>query len=328
MSVKESVAAFLQKNEGTYISGSRIAESIGCSRNAVWKAIQDLKQQGVPIDACKKRGYCQTREADFLSETDILRYRNSHVLGYPIYLLEKTDSTNDYCRRLYETGATHGTIVIANEQSHGRGQHGKSFLSPPGTGLYFSILLRQSVAIQDATLLTACAALATAQAIDILYDTSTKIKWVNDILLNGKKCCGILTEGGISLETGELDYAIIGIGVNVRMTKDTLPESLHDSVTSIEESVPGSSVRRAELLSAILYHLERILPNFQSRKFLQAYRQRSMLLGQKITVTDENGCITHAIAEEITDDCGLKICEESGTTRTLYSASESVSLDE
>lgn len=326
MRVKDAVSAALQKAQGQYRSGAALAQELGVSRNAVWKAVHELQQEGFPIETKKKTGYRLVHEADLLTQETAVTYLQSRVLGHPLHVLPTVDSTNDYCRKLYQSGAVHGTVVAANEQTAGKGQRGHSFCSPAGTGLYFSILLTEALAIQDAPLLTACAAVAAARAIDTLYGTQIEIKWVNDLWLDGKKCCGILTEGGVSLESGMLEYAIIGIGINVRQTKSTMPDDLHATVTSLEEGKTDCHVNRAELLTAVLYHLERLLPELSERRFLQEYRNRSCLIGKVVQVVMQNGETKKAAVLDIADDCGLVIRDSFGNVETLYSASASVRI--
>lgn len=328
MRVKDAVSAALQKAQGQFRSGAALAQELGVSRNAVWKAVHELQQEGFPIETKKKTGYRLIHEADLLTQETAQACLRSRVLGHPLSVLSTTGSTNDVCRKLYQAGAGHGTVVAANEQTAGKGQRGHSFCSPAGAGLYFSVLLTQEMAIQDAPLLTACAAVATARAIDALCGTQIAIKWINDLWLNGKKCCGILTEGGVSLESGMLEYAIIGIGINIRQSRSTMPEELHATVTSIEEEVTDCRVNRAELLAAVLYFLEQLLPELPKRRFLQEYRNRSCLIGKLVEVTMQSGESRKAVVVDIADDCGLIIRDSFGNVETLYSASTSVRLIE
>ena len=318
MQVKEAVAACLTQADGQFCSGAVLAKKLGVSRNAVWKAVQALQNEGFPIEARKKTGYRITQEADLLTADSVRPYLHTRVLGHPLYVHPELDSTNARCRDLARRGAAHGTVVAANSQTAGRGRQGRLFCSPPGSGLYFSVLLKQAVALQEAPMLTACAAVAAARAIDALYSTHTHIKWVNDLYLDGKKCCGILTEGEVSLESGKLECAIIGIGINVRNTQSCLPPELHPIVTSLEEAIPGCQVRRSELLAAVLYELEVLLPELSFRRFLPEYRDRSCLIGKTAEITMENGARKKVAVVEIADDCGLVVRDSYGNVETLH----------
>lgn len=325
MRIRDAVAQALENAQGEYRSGEALARELGVSRSGVWKAIRELERDGFVIEARKTLGYHLAHEADLLTEVEIRSQLRSAVLGQSLYVLPKIPSTNDECRRLLqEERAPHGTVVVANEQTAGRGQHGCRFCSPPGTGLYFSVLLTQVIAIQDAPLLTACAAVAVARAIDVVCAAHVQIKWVNDLLLDQKKCCGILTEGGVSLESGMLEYAIVGIGINIRRSATMLPGKLCDTATSLEESCPECVVKRAELLAAVLYYLEQLLPELPQRCFLQEYRDRSCLIGNMVEIAMQSGEMKKAVVLDITDDCGLMIRDARGNEETLYSASASI----
>ena len=253
MRVKDAVATCLTEAAGQYLSGETLAQKLGVSRNAVWKAVRLLQEEGFPIEAKKKTGYRLAQGIDLLTEETVRPYLHSRILGHPLYVYPELPSTNNTCKALVRDGAKHGTVVAANCQTAGKGRQGRTFVSPAGSGLYFSMILSKAVSLQDAPLLTACAAVAAARAIDALYSTQVQIKWVNDLYLHGKKFCGILTEGGVSLESGKLEHAIIGIGINIRNTSIALPEELRHTVTSLEESMPDTHVCRAQLLAAVLY---------------------------------------------------------------------------
>lgn len=180
------------------------------------------------------------------------------------------------------------------------------------------MILSKAVSLQDAPLLTACAAVAAARAIDALYSTQVQIKWVNDLYLHGKKFCDILTEGGVSLESGKLEHAIIGIGINIRNTSIALPEELRHTVTSLEESMPDTHVCRAQLLAAVLYEMEQALQGLPERRFLTEYRSRSCLIGQTVELAKDDGTVKKVAVLEIADDCGLVVRDSFGNVETLH----------
>lgn len=318
MRIKDSVANCLTDANGQYCSGESLAQKLGVSRNAIWKAVRALQEEGFPIESKKKIGYRITQDADLLTPELIQKHLHSRSLGTPLYVFPELNSTNTYCRRLIRQNGTHGTVVAANCQTAGKGRQGRTFCSPAGSGLYFSVLLAQSMPLQDAPLLTACASVAIAHAIDSLYGTQTQIKWVNDLFLDGKKFCGILTEGEVSLESGQLEHAVIGIGINVRNTKSTLPEDLLDKVTSLEEALPDCHVCRAELLAGILYELEQALKDLSTRRFLAEYRSRSCLIGKTAEIALDDGSRKKVAVLEIADDCGLMVRDSFGNVETLH----------
>ena len=284
----------------------------------MWKAVRLLQEEGFPIEAKKTPGYRQAQGIDLLTEETVRPYLHSRILGHPLYVYPELPSTNNTCKALVRDGAKHGTVVAANCQTAGKGRQGRTFVSPAGSGLYFSMILSKAVSLQDAPLLTACAAVAAARAIDALYSTQVQIKWVNDLYLHGKKFCGILTEGGVSLESGKLEHAIIGIGINIRNTSIALPEELRHTVTSLEESMPDTHVCRAQLLAAVLYEMEQALQGLPERRFLTEYRSRSCLIGQTVELAKDDGTVKKVAVLEIADDCGLVVRDSFGNVETLH----------
>ena len=307
--------------------------------------------EGFPIEAKKKTGYRLAQGVDLLTEESVRPYLHSRILGHPLYVYSELGSTNNTCKTLVRDHARHGTVVAANCQTAGKGRQGRTFVSPAGSGLYFSMILSEAVSLQDAPLLTACAAVAAARAIDALYGTQMQIKWVNDLYLDGKKCCGILTEGGVSLESGKLEHAIIGIGINVRNTSIAmpeellaknqersvfyqvdlqeaaeafakggiaLPEELRHTVTSLEEARPDIHVCRAQLLATVLYEMEQVLRELPQRRFLAEYRSRSCLIGKTVELTKDDGTVKKVAVLEIADDCGLVVRDSFGNVETLH----------
>ena len=318
MRVKDAVATCLTEAAGQYLSGETLAQKLGVSRNAVWKAVRLLQEEGFHIEAKKKTGYRLAQGIDLLTEETVRPYLHSRILGHPLYVYPELPSTNNTCKALVRDGAKHGTVVAANCQTAGKGRQGRTFVSPAGSGLYFSMILSKAVSLQDAPLLTACAAVAAARAIDALYSTQVQIKWVNDLYLHGKKFCGILTEGGVSLESGKLEHAIIGIGINIRNTSIALPEELRHTVTSLEESMPDTHVCRAQLLAAVLYEMEQALQGLPERRFLTEYRSRSCLIGQTVELAKDDGTVKKVAVLEIADDCGLVVRDSFGNVETLH----------
>ena len=318
MRVKDAVAACLTEASGQYLSGETLAQKLGVSRNAVWKAVRLLQDEGFPIEAKKKTGYRLAQGVDLLTEESVRPYLHSRILGHPLYVYSELGSTNNTCKTLVRDHARHGTVVAANCQTAGKGRQGRTFVSPAGSGLYFSMILSEAVSLQDAPLLTACAAVAAARAIDALYGTQMQIKWVNDLYLDGKKCCGILTEGGVSLESGKLEHAIIGIGINVRNTSIAMPEELRHTATSLEEARPDIHVCRAQLLATVLYEMEQVLRELPQRRFLAEYRSRSCLIGKTVELTKDDGTVKKVAVLEIADDCGLVVRDSFGNVETLH----------
>lgn len=239
-----------------------------------------------------------------------------------IKCFEELDSTNRYLKELAAEGAPEGTVIIANRQSAGRGRLGRSFFSPGEKGIYMSILLRPDIPLERAVLITSMAAVAVAKAIERVSGLEAKIKWVNDIFLNGKKVCGILTEAGINAEKGTLDYAVLGIGVNVGTME--FPEELKDIATSVSNEC-GVLVSKEALKDEILVELDQWYPTLSDGSFLEESKKRSLLLGKEILVLDETapgGCYP-AKAVDI-NELGNLIIERNGEMVVLNSGEVSI----
>ena len=237
------------------------------------------------------------------------------------YLIE-TDSTNRYLKELAVKGAAEGTVIIANRQSAGRGRLGRSFFSPEEKGIYMSILLRPEIPLERSVLITSMAAVAVARAIEHVCGITAKIKWVNDILINNKKTCGILTEAGINVMTGMLDYAVLGIGINVGVME--FPEELKKIATSISNEC-GFVVSKEVLIDEVLKELEEWYPTLLDGSFLEESKKRSLLLGKEILVLDERvqGGSYPAKAVDI-NELGNLIIEREGSIQVLNSGEVSI----
>lgn len=282
MPLKDRVLAVLEENKGKSVSGSEIARSVGMTRSAVWKAVKMLREEGYSICAVTNKGYCLSEENDFLSEQSIVPNLHTKALGKKIDVFKTIDSTNNFAKSLAQLGAEHGTTVISEVQTQGKGRMGRSFYSPLGMGIYMSVILRPKLSVEHSLLITSCAAVAVAEAIEKVSGVECKIKWVNDIYAGDKKLCGILTEASVNVEQGGLEYAIVGMGINVQNV--TFPKNVADIATSIKLET-GENVSRSLLAAEVLNCLEEKLENITDKSFIEEYRRRSNLMGKRITVT-------------------------------------------
>ncbi|WP_294753791.1 biotin--[acetyl-CoA-carboxylase] ligase [uncultured Ruminococcus sp.] len=282
MNVKSELLANLANAGGDYISGAALADKLGVSRNAVWKAVKALEAEGFSISSITSKGYKLNEDNNRLSEDLISPLLTTKEMGRNIMVLEEVDSTNNVVRELETEKAPHGTTVIADRQTAGKGRIGRSFVSPQGAGLYMSVLVRPHFDLEFAPMITAAAACAAAEAVESLCGSKVNIKWVNDLYMNGKKICGILTEASLGLELRELDCATIGIGINVRSIGKSFDSELKKKATSIEDET-GIRINRNRLCAEVLNRLEPYLGKITDRSFLKAYREREMLTGHRIT---------------------------------------------
>ena len=235
LSTKEALLLLFEKNKGKFFSGEEIAEELSISRTAIWKAVKALQSEGFPIKAQKSRGYSLSPDTDIVSSQGVEKYL-SEALDLDISVFDEVTSTNTLLKEKAAAGAREGTVIIANSQTGGKGRLGRSFYSPRNTGLDISILLRPSdLPPQKALKITTMAAVSACHAIESVLsgDDVPQIKWVNDIFYRGKKVVGILTEASVSMENGNLEYAVLGIGFNVYAPEDGFPEELKDIAGAI-----------------------------------------------------------------------------------------------
>ncbi len=316
MNIKEQILKILEANKGKYVSGEEIAESLYVSRNAVWKGVNALKNDGHIITAVTNKGYCLSENSNIFTAQSVYGALSSDLQEkLSISVVPVVGSTNTELKSLAEKGGADGTVLIALEQTAGRGRLGRSFYSPKDTGLYMSVLLRPEYSASDSLYITACAAVSAAEAIDKAAGVEAQIKWVNDIYLSGRKVCGILTEASIDFESGGLNYAVLGIGIN--LTTADFPEELKDIAASVSsEQTDLRAVIAAEFLNSFFGYYK----NLKSCGFLSEYRRRSMLMGMDISFIRGND-IFNGIVVGIDDDVRLVAKLENGEV-TAFSSGE------
>lgn len=281
MNVKDELIKKLAESDGGIVSGAALAEKLGVSRNAVWKAVNAAREDGYNIQSSSK-GYKLSENNNRLSAEVIRSKLVCKSLGNKITILDEADSTNIAAKELAALGAAHGTTVVADRQTAGRGRLGRSFVSPPGKGLYMSVVIRPKLAMSAVPMITSAVAVAAALAVEKLCGSEVQIKWVNDLYMNGKKICGILTEASLDLEMKSLEYAVVGIGINVRSMKDEFGEELSLRATSVEDETKAALDRNA-LCAEVLNNLEIWLDRIEDRSYIIEYRRREYLTGKRIT---------------------------------------------
>lgn len=313
MGTKEKIITLLEENRDRYFSGESIAQLLGVSRAAVWKAVKNLEVQGYPIDAVPNRGYRLASDCDILSAQGISSHLTSQL--WNIHTVDSLDSTNSQLRTLASRGEAEGYVLAANTQTDGRGRMGRQFFSPENTGIYFSLLLRpRDLAPDQAMQLTTMAAAAICQAIAQLTETATQIKWVNDILLNGRKVCGILTEASFNLESGFLDYAVVGLGINLYPPKSGFPQDISETAGYL------CDVRQPDLKNRLIARFLDLFSEYYMHKDFsgaaKVYRDASLLVGKQVLVL-QNEIQRQAEVLDITPRCQLLVRYENGETQTL-----------
>ena len=306
---KQALLQALSGAAGQYISGEQLARTLGVSRAAVHKAAAALTAQGYTLEAVPRRGYRLLGGDPFCTEA---------VGEYPapIHLYETLDSSNQTAKQLALAGAPHGTLVLAGQQSAGRGRMGRRFESPAGKGVYLSLVLRVPVPASEALGVTIGASVAVARAVRALCGLELSIKWVNDLYYQGKKVCGILTEAGSSVESGFLDWLVVGIGLNLTTAPEDWPDELARTAGSLFPGGPAP-VSRAALAGAIARELLALCPAFDC---LDEYRARCFVPGHWVTVC--TAAETYAARALVIDDRGALLVEREGGRRVALQHGE------
>lgn len=316
MELKDQVLDALEKNKGAYLSGAALANQLHVSRNAVWKAVKALEADGHAIRAVTNKGYCLAEEDDILSPAAIKKHLGEFAGVLDIDVYKSLDSTNTLLKKLAGQGAPEGKVVAAEEQTAGRGRFGRTFYSPAGTGVYFSLLLRPDTTAADATRITTAAAVAVARSLETVAGAAAGIKWVNDVFVSGKKVCGILTEGAFDMESGGMEYVVLGIGINVAPPEAGFPGELHDIAAAVTSAAaPGLKSRLiADILKRFWYYYK----NLSDKSYLADYKSKSIILGREIDVLSGDGA-RRALALDIDADSRLIVRYEDGTIGALAS---------
>ena len=319
MAIKDDVLRSLLEGDAP-LSGSALAGALGVSRSAVWKAIEQLRAEGYQIEAATNRGYRLASGPEALSLPEIGRWLKGGEIGAQIELHDEIDSTNNRAKELAMRGAPHGMTVLARRQSAGRGRFSRNFYSPEGSGVYISFVLRPSLPADRAVLLTSMAAVAVARAMERVADVEAKIKWVNDVYLGDKKACGILCEAGMDFESGQLQYVVAGIGVNVGPMD--FPEELAGVATSISNAC-GHAVGRSRFCAELINEMKALYPQLESGAFMAESRARSNVIGREIDVL-RGGERYPATAVDIDPAGSLIVRTPEGKVETLRSGEISV----
>ena len=325
MTVKEKTAELLTDHRGDYISGNDIAKELGVSRNAVWKAVKLLEADGYAISAVTNRGYCIPRNADILDKRTVYSYI-SDKYRHDIDVRQKITSTNTVLKELADLGAKEGTVIISAEQSAGKGRMNRRFISEL-EGVYFSFLLRPRIPASKALMITTAAAVAASRAIEEISGRRTDIKWVNDLFIGGKKVCGILTEASCGLEGGGLDYAVCGIGVNVRPPQNGFADELigiADAVLPQDNDIPDA---RARIAAGIINNFFDLYygDGLENGSYIDEYRSRSIVIGKNVRLINGDN-IREAYVYGIDDECRLKVRYPDGTPDTISSGEVSLRM--
>ncbi len=341
MKTKDRVLEILTGSKGSPVSGEKLAEECSVSRAAIWKAVNSLRSAGFVIEGTTNGGYAIKESGDIFSKELLSSYFKTNFQSFKdsrIEVYSEIDSTNTQARReLTEAGALrdengelteagkkhHKSFIVAEKQTAGRGRLGRTFVSPAKTGIYLTIIYAPKGGITDPAKLTAFAAVAVCRAVKKLCNTQPKIKWINDIFAGGKKICGILTEGFANFETGRIDSAYVGIGINIKDNPEVFKGDVAKVAGSILSSAEKSreSPKRHEIAAEVAGQFLTLMES-EPEKIISEYKENSFLIGQTIEVHPVIGDekkIYKAKAVDIDDDAGLVVELSDGTRKTLRS---------
>ena len=319
---QERVYQVLSAADGDFVSGQQLSAQLGITRAAVWKAVESLRKQGYDIEARSGCGYRLCGLSDRLGEREIGAFLTEP--RHNIYVYQSIDSTNTQCKRLAMEGSMDGTVVIAEEQTAGRGRKGRSFQSPQGLGLYLSILWRPQCEPTRLLPLTSLAAVAVSRAIERVTGEKAQIKWPNDLLLGDKKIAGILTEMALEGESGQIDYVVLGVGLNVHQTATDFTEEVAAMASSLD-AVLGTSVSRPRLAAALMEELDILRRDIMLAplRYLDEYRSRCVTIGRAVQLLRGEERQT-ATAMDVDEQFGLVVRHDDGREETVRSGEVSV----
>lgn len=310
------------RESGDYVSGQQLCEHFGVSRTAVWKVIRQLKEEGYEIEAVKNKGYHILEVPDVMTAEEVKSRLHTKWMGQNCLYLDTVDSTNNYAKRIAEEGASDGTLVMADEQTGGKGRRGRSWETPKGANIAMTLLLRPKIRPEHASRLTLLTAMAVALGIRKVTGMDAGIKWPNDVVIHGKKVCGILTE--MSTEVDYINYVVIGTGINVN--QESFPEEIRHIAGSLSVEL-GHKISRAELAASIMEALERIYEIFLQTedlsKLYEEYNGICVNRGHLIRVL-EPGHEYNGTTDGINENGELVVHKENGETVCVYAGEVSV----
>lgn len=263
--MKEEILRLLRSADG-YISGQELCNRFGVSRTAVWKAINQLKEAGYEIEAQQNKGYRLKAAPDLMTEAEIKSLMHTEWVAKEVLYFDTIDSTNTKAQELAEKGYPSGTLVVADKQESGKGRRGRSWVSPSGTGIFMTLMIKPDINPNNASMLTLVAALAVAKAITSVTDEEAMIKWPNDIVVNGKKVCGILTE--MNAQFDYINHIVVGIGINVH--NESFPEEISQMASSLMIEAGGKRFHRAQIIAETMSYFEQYYDTFLKTQDLSA----------------------------------------------------------
>lgn len=321
--MRKTIVEILKKAGDNFISGESIAGELKVSRTAIWKHIQKLREDGYEILSSERNGYKLKDAPDLLLPSEIQIGLNTKIIGLEMEYKPSVDSTNQLAKKLAYHGAAEGTIVVAEEQTGGKGRLDRKFFSPRGKGIWFSVILRPNLLPKDAPKCTLMAAVAVAEAMK-RFNLQAEIKWPNDIMHDGRKLVGILTE--MTGEIGKISYIVIGIGINVNIAREEFPEEVQDIAASLSE-LTGYEISRVKLFRAVLEEFDKLYCKIHEEGFSEIFslwRKYNITLGKNIRVISaSDGKSFTGKAIDLNAD-GALIVETKSGLKAVYAGDVSI----
>lgn len=324
MSGSELLALFQEAGDG-WVSGEAISQRLGVSRTAIWKQIEGLRAVGYAVEAAPRRGYRLIARPDAVTPAEIIPGLTTRHFGRTIEYRESVGSTNELAKQMARAGAPEGLLVIADEQTAGKGRLGRAWATPRGSALAISLLLRPDLPPYHAPRITLAAAVAVCEAVREVTGLQAGIKWPNDLQIGGRKFCGILTE--MEAEIDRVAFVVLGIGLNVHLAQEEMDPAFRESATSLAmEGAAG--VRRAALVQATMARLEPICQDLTGGRFdrvLDRWRALSVTLGSPVRVLNLSG-ETHleGTAEAVDEEGALLVRDGAGQLQRVVSGEVSL----
>ena len=315
----EKILDILRNSGESYVSGEDLCKRAGISRAAIWKRIEKLREEGYDIEASPHLGYRLAGIPDSLIPSEVQWKLKTKVFGKAVVSYKKVDSTNDIAYSLAEKGVREGMVILADEQAKGKGRHGRSWASPPRSGIYKSCIIRPPIAPSEIPKITLVAAVAVAKAIRQVTGLEATIKWPNDILIRGEKACGILTE--MRAEQDSVDFMVLGIGVNVNTPQKSLPKGATSLKEELRRAKRDEEISRIELAKKILEMLDEyyiMLKEKGSKPIIEEWKGLSSMLGSRVKAVLPNRTI-EGQAHDIDPDGALVLRLDSGVLEKVSS---------
>ena len=341
--MKYDILKILKENQFGFLSGETLSKHFGVSRTTVWKCINEMIAEGYNIDASSKKGYRILESAHFYNEFELGYNLNTQTIGRKILFFDTLDSTNNYAKTIAASGCEDGTVIVAKNQTAGRGRLGRSWSSSGTDGIYFSVILKPDISIENVQIITLAAVVAVVEAIEATTGIAAGIKWPNDLVLDGKKVCGILTE--MNSEMDKINFVVLGIGINFSQKPEDFDDEISDRAISLEQCVTGTGLlthlpaeegcvnnpvpvthSKTDILREVLKKLDtvyQLVVSGNTAEIIEQWKKYSVTLGREVRVSSRNSEFI-GLATDITNDGKLLVKCYDGRVEQVVSGEVSV----